>query len=234
MPDTIDDAQEHPIIFNEWSINRILAGEKTQTRRIVKPQPPENADKMEVGQKSPHGYPGGEYGYHNRDGKAVYGMPCPYGQPGDLLWVREAFRLPLSHEKFSPNEWLDFSPARNRKYVADGEHQYRISPIADSEDCWGRKRPSTHMPRELSRIRLRVEDVRVERVQKISQKDAKAEGFERTKRAETEDVFSGRKMVFYDAPTLHFQHKWNDIRGDGAWERNDWVWVITFSRIDNA
>jgi hypothetical protein len=234
MPDTIDDVDEHPIIFNDWSIRRILAGEKTQARRVIdfsKFDPLGQMD-MSPGKFEFEGLKNGRSAnFREPNGAAV--VHCPYGQPGDVLWVREAFRFIRSEDDSSPNEVVDRYPNGPyelpcTKYEAGGVLQAECQDVQE----WGRKRPSIHMPRELHRLRLRVEDVRVERVQQISQEDAKAEGCERTKRAEGEDVFSGRKMVFYDAPTLHFQHKWNDLHGDSAWERNEWVWVVEFSRID--
>ena len=205
-----DDVDELPIIFNGWSIRRIFAGEKTQTRRIVK-----RHDQM---LELPGGYwPWGE----TPDGEG-YMVDCPYGATGDVLWVREAFRLPAPHDDQPPSFYCDL-PVRPRKYVADGTYMTNEEVVGTKPIEWGRKRPSIHMPRELCRLRLRVEDVRVERVQHLSQEDAFAEGIA-TKHGNYTNGYD-EFMSTEDA----FRDLWDLIHGEGAWVRNDWVWVIEFS-----
>jgi hypothetical protein len=240
-------SDEHPIIFNDWSVRRILAGEKTQTRRVVKPQPNEGVEAI-----------------HEQDGSWFAGTinsewdpvlweeKCPYGQPGDVLWVRETFRLDSVADDLSPAQVLECHKDNDMpfdlpftEYEADGE--VRLGGSCVQEPSFGRKRSSIHMPRELCRLRLRVEDVRVEQVQEISYEDVVAEGLEshvdrerygqkRTVKypwslIERDDLpDTGHSVQDYD---YAFKKLWNDIHGDGAWERNDWVWVVAFSRIDN-
>jgi hypothetical protein len=222
MPDTIDDVDEHPIIFNDWSIRRILAGEKTQARRVIdfsKFDPLGQMD-MSPGKFEFEGLKNGRSAnFREPNGAAV--VHCPYGQPGDVLWVREAFRFIRSEDDSSPNEVVDRYPNGPyelpcTKYEAGGVLQAECQDVQE----WGRNRPAIHMPRELCRIRLRVEDVRVERVQEISHKDAVAEGVK-----DETDCINGN-------PPARFAAKWEEIHGDGAWERNDWVWVIEFARYD--
>jgi len=222
MPDTIDDAQEQPIIFNDWSIQRILAGEKTQTRRIVNPQPPDNADRVEIER-------GGALGYFSGDTAAFHDTTtCPYGQPGDVLWVREGFQFPEFEDDVSPRDLVDYwvgeAGAPPPVKYSTGE-----TKRAWNGHDWGRKRPSIHMPRELCRIRLRVEDVRVERVQEIYASDCAAEGISSEPSFETDNPIANATKTIM---RRRFRRKWNDIHGDGAWERNDWVWVIEFARYD--
>jgi hypothetical protein len=207
--------EESPIIFSGWSIRRILAGEKTQTRRIVKPQPKDGVQTIH------HDGDRWYAGTMNSEWDPVlWEKKCPFGKSGDEIWVREAFRLPSFAEDTTPSEFADsFSnvecnppvlfPADDHAGEADGE--------------WGRKRPSIHMPRELCRLRLRVEDVRVERVQEISLGDAAAEGCDGLT-AIGEELPEGQK---------DFRKLWNDIHGTGAWEENPHVWVVEFSRIDS-
>lgn len=147
--------KERPILFSGPMVRAILSGEKTQTRRVIKPQYPTSAIK------------------------------CPYGVAGDLLWVRETF---------AENDVLPLS-AR-----PPGEYIYRADSVHD-------------MPRRVSRIMLEITGIGVERVQDISEADAKAEGF------------SGIK---------EFLGLWNDInakRGYG-WGVNPFVWVVSFRRIE--
>jgi len=217
MPDTIDDVDEHPIIFNEWSINRILRDEKTQTRRVITPKPPKGYDNpvCEGGKLRFVSDHHGVWPNKGFTGKKISPNLCGW-HAGDVLWVREAFRLPHTYDQMSPSEYVDEFQPHIVRFEAD-EGDYNAVP----KDGWGRKRPSIHMPRELCRLRLRVEDVRVERVQEISGEDARAEGC-------LPDTQSD------GAARLEFFHKWEDIHGDGAWERNDWVWVIEFSQIGNT
>jgi hypothetical protein len=240
MPDTIDDVDEHPIILNDWSTRRILAGEKTQTRRIVKPQPdlkgvtdsdlklrqdPVSKEWVvaPIGDLVPsmqaaHGWINEDFPKH------------PYGQPGSRLWVREEFRLPHTYDEMSPSEYVDEGQPHIVRFEAD-EGDYNAVP----KDGWGRKRPSIHMPRELCRLRLCVEDVRVERVQEINAVDAIAEGiadpFDHTVMP---DGIGGVELD-EKRRTIHelaFKALWQSIHGDGAWEENSWVWVIEFARYD--
>lgn len=154
---------ERPILFSGPMVRAILDGRKTQTRRIVKPQPHEECGPIEVGHYHPtvidrHGdeQPGAEiFGAYSLDGE--WGAKCPHGQPGDRLWVREAFALADDYE-------VD-------RVLNPGGVFYRAthSP-ADDTSRW---RPSIHMPRWASRLTLEVTDVRVERVQDISEKAQK-------------------------------------------------------------
>jgi hypothetical protein len=224
MPDTTEDAQEHPIIFNEWSIQRILAGEKTQTRRV--------ADQDFRMQKA-------ERVWKTQDGTFDFifeddtGMlrECPYGQPGDVLWVREGFQFPEFEDDVSPRDLVDYwvgeAGAPPPVKYSTGE-----TKRAWNGHDWGRKRPSIHMPKELCRLRLRVEDVRVERVQDITPQDAYAEGIKpQTPNHAPRTAIQAQQMQD-EAMVGAFRQKWRDIHGDGAWERNPWVWVVEFSQIN--
>jgi len=213
--------EEHPAIFNGWSIGHILADEKTHTRRIADyPQfkncgpdggwwPVVNTADTPFGDETP--------------------VECPYGQPGDVLWVREAFRLPECYDHLSPREYVDDTSIHAVKYEAHQPYDKQYGGYR-----WGRKRPSIYLPYELCRLRLRVGNVWVERVQEISNEDAVAEGVR---------GFWCDKIQGYDIPDVAvvdgpprraFAYIWEDIHGDGAWERNDWVWIIEFSKISDT
>ncbi len=167
-----------PILFNSEMVNALLDGRKTQTRRIMKPQP--------------------EFG-----GAVARSMftQCPHGQPGDLLYVRETF---ASHQVGSCIT-----------YKAN-KHPLNIKP--DSVP-WT---PSIHMPRWASRITLKITDVRVERVQDISEDDAKQEGFKAHKKE-----IGG--MMLPISPLHWYRDLWNSINNN--WNENPYVWVIVFSVI---
>lgn len=250
MPTIADDVDERPIIFNEWSINRIPP--KCQTRRLLHDEVQEALRAMNGETTDPHVKRGDTDPsplrfFHTNSGHSGAGWyvclkeypsegaryigPCPYGTPGDILWVREAFRLPAEHDELSPSDYIKNRDLRSRaydaKYVADGTE--RQEPHPDYPIEWGRKRPSIHMPRELCRLHLRVEDVSVERLQEISQEDAIAEGIEE---------ISGYgwtafdKRGYDDSPKLAFRYLWNDLHGEGAWEENPWIWAVDFETIN--
>jgi len=214
MPPIKDQTEEHPVIFSGWSIRRILAGEKSQTRRIVKPQP------KEVDPPTHQTWTPERKWLRWKKLKQTSGALAersPYGQPGDVLYVREAFRFDKAYDEYSP---ADLVRSEEHPTLGRGDVQYEATPNEGplSEETVGRKRPSIHMPRELCRLQLRVEDVRVERLQEISHHAAEAEGVQVCNPQET--------------PRDLFRMKWNDIHGDGAWDENPWVWCVEFSRID--
>lgn len=135
-------------------------------------------------------------------------LGCPYGQPGDRLWVREAW-------------------ARDDE---DGQLMYRADVGRDlCADAW---RPSIHMPRWASRITLEVTAVRVERLQDISEADAQAEGvipkWEPGCSGRLMDAFGG--FSFRPAASAYAE-LWEQINGPGAWDANPWVWVVEFKRV---
>ncbi|MFI9652815.1 hypothetical protein [Guyparkeria halopsychrophila] len=205
--------KERPIIFTDDQVRAILDGRKTQTRRIVKPQPSKD-----------HQYLGHVIESTNRkdEGKCRWGIGeipystdairvrPPYGVPGDRLWVREA------HAKDGWQIWFrsdcDKGPASEVCQYQDG---------SDFEGTWA---PSIHMPRWASRITLEITEVRVERVQEISGADAKAEGM-CSRLAESSSLL-GPAGSYKD----NFRTAWNSINGHGSWDENPWVWVVEFKR----
>lgn len=145
--------KERPIIFNAHSVQAILAGEKTQTRRVVKPQPAGN----DFGKA--FGYPPGSYTDNSGDL-----WPCPYGATGDRLWVRERWAV---------------KPLYDLKKPSRIPHNAQVYYQADVDlTPWerGKWRPAIFMPRWASRITLAVTAVQVERLQDITDSDAIAEG----------------------------------------------------------
>lgn len=196
--------RERPILFSEPMVRAILAGRKSQTRRAVKVPVRGGAD-FEIEDDWPIAC--------CTDGEWRR-IPCPYGEPGDRLWVRE-------RAAFYWGGW---------HYFADGPSEWGpdVSPRTFN-------RPSIHMPRSACRIELEIARVRVERLQSISEGDAIAEGIERS-----EDFFDcacwkaygedeGADVVFPDDPIGSYRSLWESINGAGAWDANPWVWVIDFA-----
>lgn len=203
---------ERPIIFGAESVRAILAGRKTQTRRLVKT--PERLDGVMLAGEE------GEW--------------CPYGQPGGTLWVRETWR-PAAR---LATEYLV-------EYRAGGEltRDAGIDGVAGdldaaiSEPRW---RSPIHMPRWAARLFLRVEGVRIERLQEISEADAKAEGFDPWLAGHGPvDPRYAEPAAVYDASYRDaFEVAWDEIQRKSPaskrapWESNPWVWVVTFSVLD--
>lgn len=193
--------KERPILFTSEMVRAILDGRKTQTRRILKfPETGNPPDETRGFVFKP------EY----------YTHPCPYGQPGDRLWVRETFTL----TQF--NKPVYRSDARDK----DG---YRWSSIEigdpKNEVKW---KPSIYMPRWASRITLEITSVRVERLKDITQEGAEKEGWPcLVGSAFPEDFKEG---ISGNGQRTWFRKLWNKINGPGAWEKNPWVWVIEFKK----
>lgn len=190
-----------PIILDAESVRAIIDGRKTMTRRVMTPQPEdlyEIVNNGEVKYRRPAGHPmldeaRGTPGYSVRH--ASEGARCPYGQPGDRLWVREAFwqssrypgTMPCGEPTPQRMNWgaqihfaADGTPADtpNRTYPGDQWRSTTMPRAPDPDAVW-KLRPSIHLPRRRSRLTLEVVSVRVERLQEISEADAKAEGMDR-------------------------------------------------------
>jgi hypothetical protein len=187
--------RERPILFSAPMVRAILDGTKTQTRRVVKPAPMMVTDHKTAVWEGP-----ADSLLKLLDGA---GRHCPYGQPGDRLWVREAFAFCLA-DKFGPTP--DSVIYRADEGNADWPHGWK---------------PSIHMPRCASRITLEVTAVRVERLNDISEKDAWAEGCE----GFDDDVTGGKSGY------LEFAELWESINGPGSWDANPWVWVVEFRKL---
>ena len=197
---------DRPILFSAPMVRAILAGTKTQTRRTMKPQPfftLEARSGFALEAKRCRRWAGDFLDVKSPNIDAL----CPYGQPGDRLWVRETWARPDRRaDNLSP--WV---------YAAD----YAERP----QHRW---KPSIHMQRAASRTTLEVTGVRVERLQDISEADAYDEGAAEWA-AETQR--DGNKW-----PNIvrAYQGLWESINGPGSWDANPWVWVLSFRRIDGG
>jgi hypothetical protein len=219
--------KERPILFSGTMVCAILEGRKTQTRRIIRPQPQHCVDFYNGGHECcTDGYCvlcGDENGNFK---------PSPFGEPGDRLWVREQWQA-----------WTEF----NHLPPSEIPTNTGINYLTDSKVVWdSRRRASMHMPRWASRILLEVTDIRVERLQEISAKDALAEGIRipvsenghpllRITGPIMPDKFSAKHPKDWtpdDYARFEYADLWESINGKGSWEANPYVWVIEFRRIE--
>lgn len=232
--------KERPILFKSEMVSAILDGRKTQTRRIVpdwqQPKLLDDGQFMAVGQR------------HRRWGFGCFGKTesecmrelsehgaSPYGHKRDRLWVRE-------------NGWE--RPARTPKMMREGAdtwepYYFDADGYTDIEHEqfkeWGfKRRPSIHMPRWASRIDLEITDVRVERLQDISEKDANAEGINcyPFRPDDGWPICNGYthkpddgKCTLHESSVAAYIYLWESINGPGSWNANHWIWVIEFRRI---
>lgn len=204
--------RERGIIFSTPMVKAILEGRKTQTRRIVKPQP--------LGGDAAFVIDGFSFGRMAPDVDEF--RRCPYGKVGDRLWVRE-------------NYWLVDMPGMGdwpcllyedefENYSNDALRPWLPIRMWESDrpitsKTFGHK-PSIHMPRWASRITLEIVSVRVERLREITPADIIAEG--------CPEEHNGSEILMES----WYADLWNSLHGDGAWELNPWVWVIEFKSLE--
>lgn len=201
MLPAVESGTLRPILFSAPMVQAILSGRKTQTRRIIKPQPDDsglwNHDKFPMSLDSELN---GWWGTVDETGESKE-FNCPFGWGGSpylnnsLLWVRETCYY----------------------HKEEGRWIYKASePLTDSITYGYKWKPSIFMPLAACRIFLKVKNVRVERLQDISEKDAEAEG-----------VFI---HSVYPSPRMEYASLWEKINGKGSWDKNPFVWVIEFER----
>lgn len=231
--------KERGMIFNGEMVRAILDGRKTQTRRIMKVQPESNQLGLLLITDSTKHSDIGKYHWaeSNATGNHVRSklFACPFGAVGDQIWVRETFQGPLFDYELM-DEYLEDSSKFEKpefcQYAADGGHRPEYQDANDNlRHGW---RPSIHMPRWASRILLEITDVRVERLNGISEEDARAEGI----------IDGGCLNCGEPEPcgcanpepdaTDAFAYLWQSIYGQENWNANPWVWVIEFKRVEGG
>lgn len=199
--------KERPIIFSAPVVRTVLEGRKTQTRRVVKRQPNGTRGAMELTLSPP---------------------PCPYGEPGDRLWVKET--------------WQDWCPLWNGHWCGCGDKKqkaarHRVVYRADDEEAQQingsgplRWRSPIFMPRWASRLTLEVTEVRVQTVQEISDEDALAEGVSWGPGVQESNI---RKWGTQQTARMRFADLWDSIneKRGYSWESNPWVWAISFRLV---
>ena len=202
--------KERPILFSAPMVRALLAGTKTQTRRIVKQRkdrqlgcylaPCELAGEVNAGK------------FDN----------CPYGHPGDRLWVRESFQPLLADGvEYADSNW-ETGAGYQINYPASGG---AVEYIDMDDNIKSGSKPSIHMPRWACRILLEIVSVRIEKLQTTSEADAEAEGVDFLRHVpDADETLTAAQL---------YACLWDSINGDGSWDTNPWVWVVEFKRIES-
>lgn len=248
--------KERPILFSGPMVRAIMEGHKTQTRRILAPQP-EVVDTraiygvncyqwgkrqfwppgVESASKPGTAHPHSWGGWHHLN-------LCPYGVPGDRLWIKETYfidhidylRGPLPKERPAAHSGGDLI-----YYRADGECCEQIPECCCAEVGGTKWRSPRFMPRWASRGDLELVNARLQRLQNITEEDAKAEGVEsdldvlarlsHLRGASAAKAVPSRLLTARE----NFARAWDDINGKRApWASNPWVWAVTFRRIEGG
>jgi len=212
---------DRPILFSAPMIRALLEGRKTQTRRVLKPQPPPGANLVA------HPFRGDGQDLHvqfyDERGDVLKSEPLRFS-PGDRLWVREAITKFVSGERATCHY-----PADNTGVLGNG-----VLSVSDGRAVWFWKRdalPAIHMPRWASRLTLTVTDVRVQRLQEIDEADAVAEGVERfADGANWKDYSPQPKPIHVQVnPKRSYATLWDALHGADAWAANPYVAALTFT-----
>ncbi|EPM0246330.1 hypothetical protein WJE54_002297 [Klebsiella pneumoniae] len=228
---------ERGMIFNGEMVRALLSGRKTQTRRIMKVQPKPSKSRpgdfwfsskklesmVHVSDLAPGNSPIADYHLFIQE------HCCPFGAVGDRIWVRETF-CPVDDTQYGGEKWVDYRATP--RYEASHPAGWDSAPNDAEALKW---RPSIHMPRWASRILLEITDVRVERLNAISEEDATAEGIPPAGSLlpDYPGTFLTPKGDFATAKVA-FQRLWESIYGEESWNANPWVWVIEFKRVEGS
>ncbi|ENK5063638.1 hypothetical protein AB3T43_002711 [Klebsiella variicola] len=229
--------REKGLIFNSEMVRAILDGRKTQTRRIMKLQPKPSKSRpgdfwfsskklesmVHVSDLAPGNSPIADYHLFIQE------HCCPFGAVGNRIWVREAFRV---HSRATDVATLVYKASERNSWT---EQTHRVPVAVCNKPATPEKwTPSLHMPRWASRILLEITDVRVERLNAISEEDARAEGI----------IDGGCLNCGEPEPcgcanpepdaTDAFAYLWQSIYGQENWNANPWVWVISFERVEGG
>lgn len=196
---------ERPIIFSTPMVQALLAGRKSQTRRMIKNVFPECV------RSARHEHVGGAYWFFDRADKPLQLLPCPYGKPGDRLWVKET-----------------------HGYGGDARTPALFYRATDSEtSIRGNWKSSLFMKREDSRILLEIISVYASRLQNINEADAKAEGLFQDQAGRLTTWSASQEAKEFLNPIDAYRDLWESINGSGSWNINPWVWVIKFEMISH-
>lgn len=193
-----------PILFSTEMVQAILAGRKTQTRRVLKL----SRYLSSITEKQPEVMTVKDLKLYDGNGELMGNLIMKYGKPGDVLWVRESFLInPIGQTPFLYKAGSNIS-----KFLK-----------------W---KPSIHMPKEAARLFLLIKQIRVERLRDIFHSDARAEGIDFVEGVRENFYYNYLTMDYGCNELFSFMTLWQKINGEKSWEENPWVWVIEFERIE--
>lgn len=230
--------KERPILFSAPMVRAILAGTKTQTRRVVKIPEGVRADRIDP---SSHGPGWFDIITNTPDGEDAEFMRCPYGGPGDHLWVKETHGYISYDNGDMPTR--DIVYRATPFYLMSDRSTPTTEEIPVSAIDGGKWTPSIHMPRWASRITLEITGVRVERLNDIRGIDARDEGLHSYQHFWRDCEFPLGDIAYepwpgyrwrYSDPKEAFKALWEEVNGAGSWAANPWVWVVEFRRVEAA
>lgn len=217
--------KQRPLLMQTDMVQATYKGLKTNTRRTRG---------LETVNKAPDKYKFCRYEERNDHVYALFTgdnipgphlhIKCPYGKAGDIIWVKETW-----------GKTPDFGYVYKADQTPEGEAIRQEYIKAGAK--WAKWKPSIHMPYAAARLFLRIIDIRVERLQDINQKDAIAEGVRNVSNHHQWYNYlhpkhaTPREMYVHD-PIHSFQTLWDSINGPGSFDRNEWIWVITFEKIE--
>lgn len=216
--------KERPLLFTDVMVRALLAGTKTQTRRIVKFPVRKGRHGFYTAESLAHAFSISEPNGHAA--LEILASCCPYGAVGDRFWLREAYRTIKAFDHLKPSEILARHQNPPLEYIADGDEKGNYS----DRTVLGRSRHAPFMPRWASRLTLEIASIRVERLQDISEADALAEGVGPVQLLR---LTNGQQMPIENAKHL-FERLWESIHGPDSWAQNPWVWAIEFRRIEGG
>jgi hypothetical protein len=236
--------RERPLLMSVPNVRAILDGRKAQTRRFIKPQP-----EIDAGSDGVTGWPDWWLDWIDGEGYTTEELArkCPYGHPGDRLWVRETWQTGMTESgpqiayaatsdicEIDAWDGEDFGAGPSFNYDTCPKatwHTWLWDLVSSKEGNW---RPSIFMPRWASRITLEIAEVRIERLQDISAENAIAEGIaldghrcgcERCSQTSQLCPATSSSLV------MAYSELREAINGNGSWDTNPWVWVLGFRRV---
>lgn len=233
--------KQKPILFSTPMVQAILAGRKTQTRRILTPQPVAQGAVETFCKAGPGSVDAKDLTAADIEMDQLF-QRCPYGQPGDVLWVREGhYRYGHWVEKegvFTPTgrqKWMFVPLTDEVLYEAPASFRKGMHNKDPHTSAW-HKRLARFMPRHTARMFLQVTDRRVERLQNITETDAIAEGIQKHTGGYATNYRQPNAKSYLDGYSYsaqeEFKKLWGSINGADSWQANPWVWAVSFERIE--
>lgn len=245
-----------PILFSTAMVQAILEGRKIMTRRIIKPQPDPDSEPSIAPRILGMEDNLGKWFWDTPEGERIY-KDCPFGKVGDILWVRESWRL-AGWDFEEPEMRINYKtgeteicevhdPKEDCDWLINQVEQLEAKGVIDKDTENDEKfiftgepnpwKPSIHMPKEACRLFLKIKSINVERLQDITKEDAIAEGIGRwvEERLKSKPVHyqlyytePGDDSMYSSCPILSFESLWQSINGPDSWDENPWVWVVEF------